>query len=598
MISTRTQPYLLTDFTFDRSLEVIHRSGAVELIEEYYRECRSPGGRPHSGRWYTVLAVLVSGLSVIQVGRTPSIAEIHRVIGTLTPEQLEAVGMDPDDAQEDPGGRSDYPAFHAWLTRRLAPLDPGVDLPARRVTNRAHRRQLAARTEEQALASETARQRLQDIVNRIVTAAIEDQIPAGYRGDIIADETIIDLAGPSDGLGTKDSKHRAAAYFASYYVRDGADNSVHNSYGEVVQFKKAGFGIGVTAVSRVGTPGDLYGIPPVITGIAIHPPTSGSVEGLGTAIGYHQGNGFAPARGPRCRTPYLTTDMGYNVKKHFNSMALETGYAPVVRYPKHWTTVWASEGPQHTREGQADGPVQVSGDFYCPAARQIIGKTKLVRKTVDLKDKESDGFEVQDRRLEAVFPLLMGTNSRPYRARPGRGRPRKNEEVDPVELPVRQDLVCPAVQGRVRCPLKPESMGTTDLGIPTVTPTWPADRYRCCSQSQVTVTFSTDQWRMAQWGLVPGSWEHAVCFEAARAVTEQRFSIMKSQHITGLEHLKWAPRREPMLCLLIGLWVAATNLAIQDSHDRKPEKPSSVKHRLRQLEADLGRPPTRIPPRT
>jgi hypothetical protein len=598
MISTRPQPYLLADRTFDRSLQIIERSGAVELIEGYHRERRGPGGRPRSGRRYTVLAVLVSGLAVFQVGRTPSIAEIHRVICTFTPEQLAAVGMEPAEMPVDRADeRSDYPAFHGWVTRMLAPLDPGPDLPARRVTNRAHRRQLAGRTEEQAEESEAARQRLHDVVNLIIAASVDDRIPDCYRGDIVADESIIDLAGPSDGLGTKDSKHRSAAYAGNYYVRDGADSSIHDAYGEVIQFKKAGFGIGVTAVSRVGAADDLYAIPPVITGVAIHPPTSGSVEGLGTAISYHQKNGF-DQRKARGRLPYLTTDMGYNVKHGFNDMALKTGYAPVVRYPRHWNTIWASEGADHTRGGQADGPVQLSGEFYCPAARQIIGKTKLVRKTVDLKDKDADGFEAQDRRLEAVFPLLMGTNSRPYRARPGRGRPRKNEEADAVELPVRQDLVCPAVQGRVMCPLKPESMSVTDLGVPTVKPTWSAERYRCCGQSQVTVTFSKDQWRMAQWGMVPGSWEHAVYFEAGRAATEQRFSIMKNHHVTGLEHLKWAPRREPMLCLLIALWVAATNLAIQDVYDQRPPKPSSVKRRMRQLEADLGRPPMRIPPRT
>ncbi|WP_312098638.1 hypothetical protein [Corynebacterium dentalis] len=241
--------------------------------------------------------------------------------------------------------------------------------------------------------------------------------------------------------------------------------------------------------------------------------------------------------------------------------------------------------------------MQISGDFYCPAARQIIGKKRLVRKTVDLLG-EDDGFEVQDRRLEALFPLLMGTNSRPYRARAGRGRPRKDDASGQGELPVKQDFVCPAVQERVRCPLNPASMDTTDLGIPTVMPTWPADRYRCCSQSQVTVRMSAPQWQRAQWGLVPGSWEHAVYFEAARAATGQRFSIMKSQHVTGIEHMKWSPRREPLLCLLIGLWVAATNLAIQDVYDQRPPKPSSVKRRLRQLEEDLGRPPTRIPTRT
>ena len=63
---------------------------------------------------------------------------------------------------------------------------------------------------------------------------------------------------------------------------------------------------------------------------------------------------------------------------------------------------------------------------------------------------EDDGFERQDARLEALFPLIMGTNSRPYRARQGRGRPRKDEHES--DKPVKIDLVCPAVQGRVRCP--------------------------------------------------------------------------------------------------------------------------------------------------
>lgn len=54
-------------------------------------------------------------------------------------------------------------------------------------------------------------------------------------------------------------------------------------------------------------------------------------------------------------------------------------------------------------------------------------------------------------------------------------------------------------------------------------------------------------------------------FEAARAATERQFSRLKSPHESGIQDLKRSPRREPMICVLIGLWVAATNLAIQDS---------------------------------
>ncbi len=598
MISTRSQPYRLTNDNFDRCLQIITRSGAADLIEHYHHKRRGNGGRPRSGRRYTILGVLVVGLAIICVGRPASMAEIHRVLGTLSDEQFAAIGMDPAGGDEsNRGTQSDYPAFQAWLTRMLVPLDSGADLPARRVTNRDHRRHLASRTDERWKDSKLARERLHEVVNRIVAASVRESNPAGYRGDIAADETIIDLAGQSQGLGSRDDKQRAAAYSGAYYARDRADNNVLGNPARAKQLAKTASGLGATVVLRLGRSNDLYGVSPVATALAFAPPSSGSPESLAIAIGYHKANGFDPREDGRCRTPFLTTDMGYNVKAAFNSMALEEGYAPVVRYPRHWNTAFASEGPGHTRGGQADGPVQISGDFYCPAARQIIGKQKMVRKTVDILG-EGDGFEVQDRLLEAMFPLLMGTNSTPYRARAGRGRPRKDDAADPAALPVKQDLVCPAVQGRVQCPLKPASMGAADLGVPTVQPTWTAERYRCCSQSQVTVTLSKDQWRMAQWGLVPGSWEHALYFEAARAATEQRFSIMKSQHVTGIEHMKWSPRREPMLCLLIGLWVAATNVAIQDVYDRRPPRPSSIKKRMKQLEADLGRPPTRIPPRT
>lgn len=99
-------------------------------------------------------------------------------------------------------------------------------------------------------------------------------------------------------------------------------------------------------------------------------------------------------------------------------------------------------------------------------------------------------------------------------------------------------------------------------------------------------------------GLTSGSWEHATYFEAARAATEQRFSSLKSPHLAGFEHLKWAPRREPMIGLLIALWIAATNVSIQESHRSGRKKPSSIKKRMNQIREDLGQPPVRIPPRT
>lgn len=284
-----------------------------------------------------------------------------------------------------------------------------------------------------------------------MAGSIHEQAPKGYRGDIVADETIIDLAGQSMGLGSRDTKRRGAAYSGAYYIRDREDHSLHSEPG-TRRSTKGGVAVGITAVCRVGPPKAVYSVAPVITGISIDKPSSGSVQGLARAIRFHQENGF-DQRIKRGRVPLLTVDMGYNVKQNFNDELLAAGYAPVVRYPTSWRTVFASD----TASGDepASGPVQIAGEFYCPAARGIAGDGKIVRRTMELLA-EDDGFERQDARLEALFPLIMGTNSRAYRARQGRGRPRRDENE--VERPVKIDWVCPAVQGRVRCPLKPGSM--------------------------------------------------------------------------------------------------------------------------------------------
>jgi hypothetical protein len=73
---------------------------------------------------------------------------------------------------------------------------------------------------------------------------------------------------------------------------------------------------------------------------------------------------------------------------------------------------------------------------------------------------------------------------------------------------------------------------------------------------------------------------------------------MKSQHLSGREHLKWSPRREPMISVTIALWIVATNIAIQDSHTARKSRPSSIKKQKRRLERDLGRPLMSTPPRT
>ncbi|MCQ9344036.1 hypothetical protein [Corynebacterium kozikiae] len=340
MISSRDAAYHLTDDAFAECAALIRRADIGPILDAARRQARGPGGRPPQCR-YTFDAVLTVALWITHAGRVPSMAEVHRVLRVLRPDQLAMVGMaGQNPACQDPG--LSYAAFMAWLHRQLAVIDLGADLLARRVSNREHREMLAARTAAQREDSQRTRSALHRIINRLVAASIDDADPDGYHGDVVADETIIDLAGPSAGLGSRDDKARGAAYMGAYYARD--DRGVPRTAGMPPRIRKAAFGIGVTAVTRVGPPGAVEAVAPVIAGIAIHTPTSGSVDGLCLALDAHAEGGFAGQRGPRARWPYLVVDMGYNAKTSFAREMLARRIAPVVRYLRHWTTVYATHG--------------------------------------------------------------------------------------------------------------------------------------------------------------------------------------------------------------------------------------------------------------
>lgn len=592
MIEHEPPRFTVCDRDFDRAVAIIERSGAAELIDSYYRADKDPGGRTISGIRYTVHAFLVAALIRVMLSQQLSITRVMATIGDFTPSRLAVVGMAGEDVraiQTDP--RSEYRRFHAWLTRRVAPLDPGVGLPARRVTNAVHKAQLASRSQDDRRAATEAAERLRKVINRIVAGSINDQSPLGSCGDLVADESIFDLAGPGAGLGTRPEKYRGASYFGRYYVRDRQTGTI-STPGKVKEISKAGFGVGLTAVTRIGRPDAIHAVPPVVVGIDIHPPTSGSVDGLRTALEHASTNGFDNRPGGRARWPYLTVDMGYNGKRGFPELMLEYHYAAVARYPKHWNTVSASTGAGQTSAGPPPGPVQINGAFYCPAVLESNTPTRLPAMRELLA---AGGFKDYDEYLSRTLPFLMGLNSRPYQARVKRGRPRIGvQEATATKV----DLVCPASLRAVACPLKSDSLDDGPVGVPLARPSWSAHEKACCMNASTTVTLTADQLRLAQWGMVPGSWEHAMYFEAARALTEQRFSQLKSRHVTGLADIKSGPRREPIVNLILALAVAATNDRSQRSHDARLVREESIDIRRRQLTRDLGYEPTRIPPRS
>jgi hypothetical protein len=285
--------------------------------------------------------------------------------------------------------------------------------------------------------------------------------PDGGRGDIVADETLIDLVTSTVGIGTKPGTRRGASPFGRFYAREDRSGPLSPD-GRATG--KRGFGIGITAVTRVGPPEELHRIAPVIVGIDIHVPTSGRPRALRNAIAEMKRNGLdtRPAAGKTW--PTVIVDMGYNPKDDFAPLLIEHQYTPVVRYPRDWPLSEVSANPPGASDTQPlPGPMQHAGAFYCPAADHLL-RDLTVPKSRDLL--AAKGWAEHDNRLRDALPFLMGTNSRPIVNR-RKGRPRLGE---PQESLVKFELVCPAVQLRVRCPLKPDPMSRAAFGAPLATP--------------------------------------------------------------------------------------------------------------------------------
>lgn len=465
MISHFESEYHLSDNHFRQAKAIIDRSRVADTIVEYHVG-KNPGGAPRTGINYTLSAALVAALSLIMLGRAPTYKAILGTIADLTPRQLVAVGMAGENLTRiftiGLEQKREYRRFVSWFDRQLKPLDPSPDQPAERITNAEHRRIVNARTPEQRQAYDLAAQRLRTVINDIVAGSIVTKQPAGAVGDIVADETIFDLAGPSSiGLGAKPTALRGACYFGHYYAREERSGPLlanGNTGGK--RISKQGFGIGLTAVTRVGPPDQLHAIPAVIVSLDMHEPSSGSPDALRHAISHMKRNGLdtRPAHGKTW--PRLTVDMGYNPKDDFMPLTIDEQYTPVIRYPKDWSLTETSAHPPGAPDANAlPGPLQFAGAFYCPAAEQSL-RNHTVPKSRDLL--AGNGWTEHNNRLVDTLPFLMGTNSRPI-VNGKRGRPRLGQ---PPERHIKLELVCPAVQLRVRCPLKPASMTQAAFGEP------------------------------------------------------------------------------------------------------------------------------------
>ena len=599
MIRNRPAMCTIADPIFHQAFTAIIKSGAAHSIEEYHRESMGPGGRHPSGINYTVTAVLTAMLIRFLMYRPFSLRGAMETIGEFSTHQLDAVGMAGQDCTAiHHGAKTEYQRFHRFWTLRMDPLDPDFDLQARRQTNAETDALIGARTPQAQAQSELADERLTILINDLLHGSINEARPTHCEGDVVVDETTFNTASCDGTLGRKPERNRAASPISQSWARTSDHTLVtgsaddHTGTARYRQVKSSGVGVGATFLTRVAERSALHAEPALFIGMAVHGPTGSNVAGLAAAIRHARRNGVDARRDRRGHWPLLTADMGYNNKTGFGELMLAERYSPVVRYPENWNVSFPSANPGSASEGPPPGPLQYVGAFFCPAVRDRIDGHRTPR-SVDLLN--HDKFRTHDARLRAIYPYLMGLHTRPAIADVRYGRPRIGTAA-PKAAKIR--LVCPAALGSLMCPLKPESLHPSADGVPLATPTWDAHELACCAKSSVTVTLTADQLRLAQWELVPGSWEHTLYYEAARALTEQRFSQIKSRNVAGLADLKTGPRRTPMLKIAIALAAAAVNIQAQQHHNPKASRVESLDIRMRQLHDDLGHPPARIPPRS
>lgn len=592
MIRPRPQHCTIANATFMTAYQAITKSGAAQSIENHYHHARKPGGRKISGIDYTATAVLTALLVRFLMSRPYSLRGAMDTIGEFTADQLAIVGMDGQDCTAiTTSAKTEYHRLWRFWQARMEPLDPDFDLRSKRMTNGQFTRLLAARTPAERQQSRAADERLTTLINDLLYGSIWNDNPAGCDGDVVVDETIINTADPRGTLGVRDDKYRSASSIAGYWARDKQRYVI--DLGTYAEVRTNGFGIGATFLSRVGSRDALHCEPALFIGMDVHRPTSGSIAGLTMALTHARRTGLDSRKGGRSSWPLLTSDMGYNNKNGFGALMLQMQYSPVVRYPQNWDLEHPCANPPGGPEGPPPGPVQYAGAFFCPAVMDRI-KDHRTPSTEELLN--NDGYRAHDRRLRQIYPFLMGYHSRPAMADIQNGRPRLGAAPPQQRAKIR--LVCPAALGTVKCPLRPESMNTDVLGLPEAKPDWPAEAKACCHNSSISVYLTDRQLQLAQWDLVPGSTEHTLYYEAARALTEQRFSQLKSRHVAGLQDLTTGPRRTPMTKIAVALAAAAVNIIAQQNHDPTKVREESIDIRLRQLAKDLGQPPARMPRRS
>ena len=540
----------------DIAVRVVDTSGVVDLLAEWDaadRAEKNAGGRPaHITVRSALIMFVLTGL-VHHHLHIRSASEILRY--RLAGKAWNTVGIEMK--------KWDTRSNTAWYNRLWRTLryrvrdviDPFPETPHWRRLTKQEYAKLEASRDPEFVNSRHARTAI--FMSRLAYASasvLNENMFDGWNGDIAIDGTPIEVTGYGN---TKRSQRVPSTPEAGWYIREG-DHFGDGVHG-VESLKKSAWAFEATAVVAVG--GQFgNGLPAPVVGLSMDRPGHRPAYNARAALAHLEKT--SKARG------YAVTDMAYY------PMSKPENYQIPMR-EKGWKLVGETPNKQGAKGVAAAyrGAVLVDGTAYCPA----------MAKRKDLLDPK--GELDRGKITEEQFALAV--------------EQRKNYQLDVKEVTsdgsVR--LTCPALSGKVLCPLRQGDTkaqaaavkkGAAGLPALPLTPKQVPKQNECgdvCKKKSVTIGLNDPDAKRFnkyhQQGPAAYTDEWKALFKVYRARNEAANAFIKAESSIGVgDRTKKGIRGFTGVALRTALAVVVANVRLYVSHLKRrrdgelPEPPN------------------------
>jgi hypothetical protein len=560
-------------------------TSVIQDIERWQKEARGVGGKNNKKNsiHYTFLGVLVAFYVLMRGTRDVSEAGAWKVlVHELTDVQREQLGMTgclahtryplieralDDDATkiERELGRIEsekgYARFNKFISDATRGFDPS---PYPRISKLRNdlREQIKKDPEHpfRRITPETEtlhRERLMDVINKIVAGSVPKDMPVEYSGDIATDETIVITTGKRWGHGSAPEKKHAIDPDTSYWP--GKDKKNKND-------PEQGFGYGITCVIRMSRPYEKR-IPNVVIGLHIGDITGGRTGPFAVALEHAERNCLTKKN----RDRYAIGDKAYTKLDDWYPYLIDMEYKINVDYYASWKK--DVEIRDATLTGKpAPGPHIISGRIRCPGAAGL--HSSAFTNGDQVTPKMSTGEIIKHARRVAILdsyamPVRNGLK-RVKSTTSGRPSKKVNQNAK-TGKPDKWSITvhCPAVLGMVNCMNAPRVDGLRHQGVPDIpNPPHPNNvelRPRACMQNTVTYQLDLVDMKRIQaetWG----SFHQMDLYETMRSANERVHSQLKDRGGGGITKRDWVEVRGiAKFGLLASIAIAVTNFNLIQS---------------------------------